>query len=85
MYAEITLLKGNEKKILVPENAIYQRGQLVGLYGVNHNKEAMLRWVRLGKTYPEGIEVLSGLSAGEQVIISAEGKLFDGAKVEILN
>jgi len=85
MYAEITLLKGAEQKILIPENAIYRRGQLVGLYGVNHQNEAMLRWVRLGKTYSEGVEVLSGLNAGEQVIISSEGKLFDGAKVEVIN
>ena len=29
------------------------------------------------------VEVLSGLSAGEQYIVSAEGKLYNGAKLNI--
>ncbi len=85
MFAEVTLLQGKEQKIMVPPEAIYHRGQLTGVYGINQNDEALLRWVRLGKTYPQGIEVLSGLDQGESVIISVEGKLFDGAKIQVVN
>jgi hypothetical protein len=37
--------------------------------------------LRTGKNTGDQVEVLSGLSANEQYIVSAEGKLFNGAKV----
>ncbi|MEQ6122215.1 efflux RND transporter periplasmic adaptor subunit [Reichenbachiella sp. MALMAid0571] len=83
MFARVNLLKNTERKIIVPQHALFQRGQLSGIYTVNQQGEAMLRWIRLGKEYPEGVEVLSGLEAGEQFILSSESKLTDGAKVEI--
>ena len=84
MFARVNLLKGKELKTIVPSNAIIQRGQLSGLYTVNQQGEAMLRWVRLGKKYTEGIEVISGLEIGERYIVSYESKLTDGVKVEII-
>ena len=83
MFARVNLLKNSESKTIVPQMAIVQRGQLSGLFTVSQQGEAMLRWVRLGKEYPEGIEVLSGLEKGEQFIVSSESKLTDGIKVEI--
>ena len=83
MFTEVSLEKGSEQKILIPRSAVHNRGQLTGLYGINQNGEAMLRWVRLGKEYPEGIEVISGLEPGERVIFSAEGKVFDGARIKV--
>ena len=83
MFARISLMKGSDEKILVPLQSIYSRGQLSGVYTVNQQGESMLRWVRLGKTYPEGVEILSGLDRGESLIISADQKLEDGAMVEI--
>ena len=43
----------------------------------------MLRWLRLGRVYGNSVEVLSGLNADESYIVSAEGKLFNGAKITI--
>lgn len=85
MFAEVILSKGTEKRILVPADHLIERGQLTGLWTVSSNKTAMLRWVRLGKKYNNGIEILSGLQEGEQFIISKETPLFDGAKLEIIN
>jgi hypothetical protein len=39
----------------------------------------ILRWLRTGENFGNQIEVLSGLSADERYIASAEGKLFNGA------
>ncbi len=44
---------------------------------------AVLRWVKVGKTFGDQVEILSGLNANDQYIISAEGKLFNGAKVSL--
>jgi len=69
--------------ILVPTSAIISHGSLKGIYTVSQQNTAILRWLRLGRTYGDNIEVLSGLNSDEQYILSAEGKLFNGAKIAI--
>lgn len=67
--------------ILVPKKAIINQGQLNGIYTVNNDRIAILRWLRLGKTFGDQVEVLSGLSAGENYIVEAQSKLYNGAKI----
>jgi len=62
---------------------LVKQGQLTGIYTVGNGNTAILRWLRIGKTFDNQVEVLSGLSAEEPYIVSAEGKLFNGAKVSI--
>ena len=69
--------------VLIPKEAIVTNGQLSGVYTTSESNKALLRWLRLGRTYGNKVEVLSGLSADESYIISAEGKLFNGAKISI--
>jgi RND family efflux transporter MFP subunit len=70
-------------KVMVPENALVRQGQLTGIYTIGNENVAILRWLRIGKTFGNQVEVLSGLSANEQYIVSAEGKLYNGAKVKL--
>ena len=70
-------------KVLIPESALVHEGQLTGIYTIGSEKTAILRWLRIGKTFGNQVEVLSGLSAKEQYIVSAEGKLYNGVKVSI--
>lgn len=74
------MAKGN---ILVPKSALISRGQLSGIYTVSQNNTALLRWLRLGRSFGENVEVLSGLSADESYIISSEAKLYNGVKISI--
>jgi len=76
-------IKVNSDKVMVPETAFVKQGQLTGIYTIANGKTAILRWVRTGKTYGNQVEVLSGLSANEQYIVSSEGKLYNGAKIQI--
>ena len=69
--------------IMVPTSSIVLKGSLKGIYTVSEQNTAILRWLRLGKTFGENVEVLSGLSADESYIVSAEGKLYNGAKITI--
>lgn len=71
--------------VLVPESALVRQGQLTGIYTVGDGNVAILRWLRIGKTISSQVEILSGLSSDEQYIVSAEGKLFNGAKVQLAN
>ncbi|PWG05617.1 efflux RND transporter periplasmic adaptor subunit [Polaribacter aquimarinus] len=69
--------------VLIPTEALVKNGQLSGVYTVSQSKTALLRWLRLGRTYGNQVEVLSGLSTSESYILSAEGKLYNGAKITI--
>jgi len=69
--------------VLIPTAAIVKKGQLSGVYTTSQRNTALLRWLRLGRTYGDKVEVLSGLSASESYIVSADGKLFNGAKISI--
>ncbi|MCA0348101.1 MAG: efflux RND transporter periplasmic adaptor subunit [Bacteroidetes bacterium] len=70
-------------KVVVPESALIHQGQLTGIYTISDDKKAILRWLRIGKSFGNQVEVLSGLNSNEQYIVSAEGKLYNGAKVKI--
>lgn len=70
-------------KVFIPTTAIVEKGGLQGIYTVSKQNTALLRWLRLGKTFGDKVEVLSGLNSEEQYILSAEGKLFNGVKVSI--
>lgn len=78
-----TEVKTKNDLVLIPQEAVLKQGQLKGIYVVNDNNIAILRWLRLGKTYGNDIEVLSGLSLGEKYIVKADGRLFNGSKVSI--
>jgi len=69
--------------VLVPLSAIINRDELTGIYTVSGNNTALLRWIRLGKTYGDKAEVISGLSKDEKFIHSSESKLYNGAPVVV--
>ena len=84
MYATVQFpvaRKTTTSAVMIPIEAIVKNGQLSGIYTVSQSNTALLRWLRLGRTFGDEVEVLSGLSADEQYIVSAEGKLFNGAKI----
>lgn len=73
----------NTNKVLVPEGVLVKNGQLTGIYTIGNENRAILRWIRTGKTFGNQVEVLSGLSADEKYIVSADGKLYNGAKISV--
>jgi RND family efflux transporter MFP subunit len=75
--------QSSEGITLVPISALIYRDQLVGLYTISESKTAILRWVRLGKAHGDQTEILSGLSVNENFILRAEGKLYNGASVQV--
>lgn len=75
--------KTQNNLVLIPQEAVITQGQLRGIYVVNDDNTAILRWLRLGKTYGNDIEVLSGLASGEKYVLKADGRLFNGVKVSV--
>lgn len=88
MYANVRFPRATAgvvgaETLLIPREALVARGQLTGVYTVGQNQTALLRWVRLGRSFGDQVEILSGLKSGESLVVSADGKLFNGARIEI--
>ena len=85
MYATVQfpIAQESSKAIMIPNEALVYNGQLTGIYTVSQSNTALLRWLRLGRTVGDKVEVLSGLSADEKYIVSAEGKLYNGVKISL--
>ncbi|KAA2219353.1 efflux RND transporter periplasmic adaptor subunit [Maribacter flavus] len=86
MYATVQFpvtKKTNSAAILIPKDALVTQGSLTGVYTVSEGNTALLRWLRLGRTLGDKVEVLSGLAHDEEYIVSSEGKLYNGAKLAI--
>ncbi|GIX31692.1 MAG: RND transporter [Porticoccaceae bacterium] len=68
--------------VRVPASAIQIRGQMELAYVVEEGRAA-LRLVKTGKRLGDEVEVVSGLAAGEMLIVEADRPLRDGQPVKI--
>lgn len=57
---------GQRLAVTIPTGSVVRRGQLTGVRVVSGDL-LTLRWVRLGRTVGDRVEVLSGLEAGERI------------------
>ncbi len=73
---------GTRPVLAVPAAAVTERGQLASVF-VADGGRARSRFVTLGQHAQDSVEVLSGLSPGDQVIFPAPASLSDGAPVEV--
>lgn len=67
--ATLALPRGTRRAILVPVGAVVRQGDLAGVRTVSAG-EPTLRWVKLGRTMDGSVEVLSGLAAGDTVLVA---------------
>jgi len=72
-----------EALLTIPVESVVNKEDLTGVYVVGSNQQALLRWIRLGKTLGDRVEVLSGLSQNESFVVKAEGRIYNGAKLKI--
>lgn len=68
--------------ILLPEHAVVERGALTSVWVVDQTNTVRMRLVKAGKTVGGKVEILSGLSDGERVVVSGTEKVSEGVKVE---
>lgn len=68
VYASLWLPRGERTARLVPASALRHEGDLVGVT-VKQGSCQVLRWVRTGSSFGNQVEILSGLSAGESIVV----------------
>jgi RND family efflux transporter MFP subunit len=81
-FARVVFGGAPRRALVVPAQAIQQHGQVTSVYVVQDGV-AKLRLIQVGPATADGVEVLSGLEAGESIVTSPLARLIDGAKVAI--
>ncbi len=83
MFARILVSNFEGGGILVPHAAVFERGQLQGIFVVDEENLAHLRWIRSGDRQNGRLNILSGLNPGELVVVEGAKALLDGQPVEV--
>ncbi|MFA6956104.1 MAG: efflux RND transporter periplasmic adaptor subunit [Thermoanaerobaculia bacterium] len=81
MSARARIKIGETTTISVPKSALVFQGQLTGIWGVDPEGIAHLRFVQTGRDLGERVEVLSGLGDGDRYASPATAALRDGVKI----
>jgi len=81
LYGKARFARGERKALLIPREAVAERGQLQGVYVVNAKQIAELRYVTLGKAVGDRVEVLAGLQDGEKLIATPGTREFGGKQI----
>jgi RND family efflux transporter MFP subunit len=82
MFGRAIFPLGTQKVVAVPLAALMERGQLQSVFVVEDGV-AHTRLVTTGRRTKDAAEVLSGLNAGEKVVLPPPVGLQDGARVEV--
>jgi RND family efflux transporter MFP subunit len=80
-FARVAVPVAESQALSVPGSAVIQRGQMELVFVVT-NQQAQLRLVKTGKRIGDELELVSGVSPGEQVVIEDASALRDGQPVE---
>jgi RND family efflux transporter MFP subunit len=81
LFGTARFARGQTPALMIPRAAIVQRGQLQGVYVIDANRLAQLRYVTLGKSAGERVEALSGLQDGETIVAEPGTRELGGKQI----
>lgn len=82
MYGTTSVVASTRNTLLVPQTAVVAHGSIRSVWAVDTQHVASLRYVSLGAPMGADVEVLSGVSAGEQVVLSPGDRELGGDRIE---
>ncbi|MCX7970865.1 MAG: efflux RND transporter periplasmic adaptor subunit [Negativicutes bacterium] len=81
-YVKVMVPTGRRQTVVVvPDAAIVRRGELTGVFVVGAGNTVVWRIVKTGDQLGDNREILSGLTAGEEVAVSNLDQLSDGVRI----
>lgn len=80
-FGRVQLATGASLSVSVPAEAVVRHGQLEGVFVVDSGT-ARLRLVRTGRARDGRLEISSGLSGDERVVLAGAAEVVDGQRVE---
>ena len=83
-YAEVHFkVPGNNQTLRLPANTLLFRASGLQVATVDTNDHVHLKSIALGRDFGKTVEVISGLSADENVVVNPPDSLIEGAAVRI--
>jgi RND family efflux transporter MFP subunit len=82
LFGRAQFSRGQRQALMIPRTAIVERGQLQGIYVLDQNRVANLRYITLGKLSGADVEVLAGLQDGEQLVAKPGAVDLNGKRIE---
>lgn len=85
LFATLSFASHSEEtgnKLYISKDALVHKGSLTGVY-INANNTAFLRWIRVGHTVGNQVEVISGLTTNDAIISPANQNIKNGTQLII--
>lgn len=82
-FARLQVTAGLSDSLFIPPSALTRFGQMERVFVVTDG-HAVLRLVKTGRTTGDRLEILSGLNAGEQIVLAPPAALREGQRVTTL-
>lgn len=85
MFAHVILEFGKAKSVVVPDKSIVkQAGSGAKYVYVYTDGKVQYKQVEVGRRVESDYVILSGVAAGEQIVVAGQAKLVDGATVNVI-
>lgn len=78
MFADVRFAIGKTQGIMIPLSAIVKHSDIPGVYMVEKDNSVHFRMIRTGRAWGNKVEILSGLSDGEHIVLSSTKPLHTG-------
>jgi multidrug efflux system membrane fusion protein len=82
LYGRARFSIGQREAIQVPQKAVLQKGQLVGVLTVDPSNTVQMRLIKTGKPSGDRVEVLAGIKDGDRIIVEGLEKAKEGDRVQ---
>jgi multidrug efflux pump subunit AcrA (membrane-fusion protein) len=82
LYGRARFRIGQRETIQVPQKAVLQKGQLVGVLTVDPSDTVQMRLIKTGKPSGDRVEVLAGIKDGDRIIVEGLEKTKEGDRVQ---
>lgn len=81
LFGRARFPRGERTLLSIPRAAVVERGQLQGVFVIDADQMAGLRYITLGKTIGDQVEVLSGLQDGEKLVAAPGSRDLIGKRI----
>jgi RND family efflux transporter MFP subunit len=82
VYGTAEFITGTRQALLIARSSVVERGSLACAYVLDAHAIAQLRYLTLGATHGNLVEVLSGISAGEKLVDEPSDRDLAGKRIE---
>jgi len=82
LFGRASFPRGQREAIAIPKSAVLSRGQMQAVYLIGSDQLAGLRFVTLGASSGDQVEVLSGLQSGDRIATTPGDRELSGKQVE---